>query len=116
MFSVGRLGKIQHLPNDGLAAHRNHQRPTEAIEPLEFAVDPQVVIALLGEVDAGIEHDRLARQPRRFRHADLFRTDPTVGFCHPAHHREGGGEECRLYTLTITLNDTKVHSYNITRI
>jgi hypothetical protein len=37
------------------------------VKPLQIAVDRQIVIPLLGEVDAGVEEDVLTRQPDAFR-------------------------------------------------
>ena len=47
---------LQHLDDDGHARDRQQNGAPEATQALQIAVNSEVVVALLGEVDAGIHH------------------------------------------------------------
>ena len=64
--AAGGVGEGEDVADDGLAGDGQEDGALEAVEAGEFAVDAEVVVALLGEVDAGVEHDGFAREAGGF--------------------------------------------------
>ena len=56
------VGLVKDLADDGLAGDGQQDGALEAVEGGELAVDAEVVIALFGEVDAGIEDEVLGAE------------------------------------------------------
>ncbi len=74
-----RLGQAEDLPDHGLPGNGQEHGQVVALEPLEVAVDREVVVTLLREVDARIEDDLVVAQ------ADA--ADPRQTIVEKAFHR-----------------------------
>ena len=71
----GRIRNAEDVANDGLPRNREQDGTIELREAIQFAVDAEIVGALLGEIDAGIENEGIAGNTGPRREGDFFREE-----------------------------------------
>ncbi len=74
------VGEIEDLANDGFARDGEEDGAVELMECGEFAVDEEVVVALFGEVDSGVEDEVFEGEASVEGKADFFVEEGCEGF------------------------------------
>ena len=69
--SICRSGNSEDITDHSLSGDGKQDRPFEPFELFQFTKDPEIIRFLLGEIDAGIEHDRFGSKTRSDRLANF---------------------------------------------